>query len=206
MLLLFYPAVPAQIIHISLKKESCRFGSMENALCHVEGRFISRRNFVHGVLNEFFRLNTPTLDIEKHLHLFYDTFQGSTKDRVDWHEVLCTYLSVAWKHLVLDNPRRLFYKYVDIYSDSSNVVFVKDTFNIITIGAVTEGDFVQSSGKLKQCCVKEKYEDRQCVSRKQLDDLFDTTPSLLLQFKDQIIAKINTKDRLLLLSNGEVNQ
>lgn len=187
-------------------------GSMENALSRIGSRYIKRNDFVISVMDEF-GIPPPSMQIEKHLRILYNTFPGSERQRVDSNAVLCTYLSSMLGESLQKNPKRVFNGFCDIYSpNDSELIPVQDIMDILSIGCISFGDFEQCSHKLLSSIRAVSHTDidftrdtwiDNSLSRMTIDRVIDEAPSLLIIFRDQILSRLSEEKRLKLLKSNE---
>lgn len=186
----------AKSIHNFLLHHSQRPGAtIEKALDWVETSsfYISKDMFIVSVVGEF--LLEQRHHVERNLILFYNSFDGSKYGKVDSREIIITYISFDWKRI--NNPENVFFRYYNIFSDSSGRITVKELLSILTVASVTKNDFWQFLSKFQGF-------NNISLSKKIIIDLFDTHPSILIHFREQIMQRI--VDKILLCYESEVRK
>lgn len=184
--------------------KSQRVGSMENALWRYD-RFIGRRIFVHAVLNEFRFETNFSMRIENHLLAFYDSFDGSEKEQVDWRHILCTYLSLVYARQAFKDPMHFLVQLFDIYSsnEARGALPLCDVLHIISIAAVTPDEFECTFKRVEKCLGGCDDKKKLPVTKEMLYRMFEVSPGILMDYRDQVISRLGEPDRLSLLAKFE---
>ena len=181
--------------------------SQENALWQLSNKNIGREIFVGCVVSEF--KFDRRLRMEEHLTRFYDTFDGSLDDEVDYRLLLSTYLILTLFKVVATNPRHLFFLLLDLFTDPfAATVPRRDVLNLVSLCAA-DGDEVRASrNRLDDALgnvarLHGLKSDFRLVERKVLDEVFEVNPGILLTFKEQCWLRLSDDQRLYILGKKE---
>ena len=170
---------------------------MENAFNRIGYRFISRNNFIISVMDEY-GINTSN-NLEYHLKTFYDTFVDSNCQRVDSRCILCTYWSILFRESIAKSTRRVFDNFCNLYiREDSKCISFKETVEILTIGCISYYDIVNCSNKLLSSLQALNITNNEgiMISICTIRRILESTPSLLIMFRDQILLRLSTDERL----------
>ena len=136
-----------RMLYESVCREEYRSGSVENALWGLSNKEIGREVFVQSIVSEF--KFDRRLRMEEHLGVFYDSFDGSRYDAVDYRVILCTYLNLVMFKLIRDRCSHLFWIMYDIFTAPfTDQASREDALQLAGLCACTDEELRETRGKL----------------------------------------------------------
>jgi len=196
-----------QNIHQYLSVAPKKGSSMENALGRTGSRYLTQNDLVISIMDEY-GIQPPTLNLEKHLRAFYNTFPDSDKKKVDSYAILCTFLSITQSGVIIESPKKIFDKFCDIYSEEDDLIELCDLLSVFSIGITTLTD----SERVRESFLSAyKHRDRNyingaAISKEVLELVLNENRYLMTEFKEQILKNLNTRNRLTLMKSREVRR
>lgn len=133
----------------------------------------------------------------------FDAFFCKESGDVDCAFIVAMYKSLVYAKLAYRNPRVIFFKILEEYtlngdSRSDEVKTVADVLKIISIAAITSEEYKFTSGLLKDELANSR-ENSIISSLEELEILLDKLPSVLYNFRLQLVNQMPSDAKLELL-------
>lgn len=184
---------------------------MENVLAQEAGS-ISKINFIIGLRKEYKIRDRTTEEIVEH---FYNAFDGNDDDDDDTHksttnknmrscEMLSVYLSITFQKVIMANPRKIILYLCDCFSQDADVVHI-DTFHcILNIGSSSGSRMADLMRWIAICTNGRNNTAVLELNKSIVVDVLDFSPSLAIDFRNDVRKQLCSTSRLKLISDDEV--
>lgn len=203
-----------QILHNRLEEHGAG-GSMENVLGQEAGS-ISKINFIIGLRKEYKIRDRVTEEIVEHFYNAFDgnddgdgdddddTHKSTTKKNMRSCEMLSVYLSITFQKVIMANPRKIILYLCDCCSQDADVVHI-DTFHcILNIGSSSGSRMTDLMRWIAICTNGRNNTTVLELNKSIVVDVLDFSPSLAIDFRDDVRKQLCSTSRLKLISDDEV--
>lgn len=127
---------------------------------------------------------------------------------VDARNIVATYKAAISAGTAFYNPRRLFFTLLDDFAQVSEVTSrwkLKDVLQVVSIASTTSDEKIRTAGMLRES-IRLHMKSKHTVSIVTLELLTDAlTPEILSSFRDQVLEKLTSAQRLDILAAEEVS-
>lgn len=182
--------------------------------------FIIQKHFVLAMLSEF-RIPSPTMPFEKLLNAYYKACPSNHQGRADKRFVLFTLLALEWKRCILENPFSFFLHCLNLISSDKkgrdDEWNMEDILSILELGQIHQEQRIISQQHFLKLYQRHGTNERRMstpciqhrmghyyVTKSLLKLIFELSPLLLFDFRDNIVQHFDSKDRLQDLARKEV--
>jgi len=166
---------------------------MENVLGQQSS--ISKINFIIGARTEYGIRDSIT---EQSLGRYFNAF---TNEKTRCCEMLCIYLSITFRKVIMSNPRKVLLHFCDCCSKDSVHLDIDTLHSIVSIGSKVK---VNELNRWIDICTGGK-KNTQFVQISIVKEILDLAPSLAIDFRDNVRNQLSSSNRLELVSENEVS-
>lgn len=167
---------------------------------------ISKRDFIHGVMDEFSIDSSFAIRTHQILSKLYYLFRNDESES-DIHilDVQCVFQSIIFNKVVRDNPRKVILDLIIFASDmrSDGKIGFSDFSRIILSASVCEEDEIELKGIMNVWIKRFRDQGRTELDFSFINDLLDLVPAIEIMFRDNVMDRLNYRNKMKLFEERE---
>lgn len=171
---------------------------------HDDG--ISKRDFIHGVMDLFGVDASSAIKVNRKLSRVYHVFRDEKEMDVNCSEMFFVFQSISLCRIIRNNPRKVILTLMSYISDgkrSDEVDLLMSFKRAILSACIYEEEEIETK-KTIDLWINRFYEKgRKIIDIKVIQDLLELAPSLEIKFRDDVLDRLSHRNKMALFEDEE---